>query len=169
MKRFSSSLLLLALACLGPVEAAVPSPDKLLASDTLGVITVPDFAQARKRSGQWPMIQCWNDAAMKPFRDKLVGKIKTDLLGPLEKEMGIRWADYQGLAQGQVTLAFTQNGWEGKPDQTPGFLFLLDAREEGETRFCRSGSGIRKHLQDDDRNSRCPRAPWWTASFRRQP
>lgn len=131
MKRFFCCLLL-ALAGVGPGQAAVPTPDKLLASDTLGVITVPDFAQARKQSGQWPMIQFWNDPAMKPFRDKLVGKLKTDLLGPLEKEMGIRWADYEPLAQGQVTLAITQNGWEGKPDQTPGFLFLLDSREQGD-------------------------------------
>lgn len=129
MKRLSCSLLLV-LACLGPAGAAVPSPDKLLAADTLGVLTVPDFSQARAKSGQWPMIQCWNDPSMKPFRDKLVGKFKADLLGPLEKEMGIRWADYEPLAQGQVTLAFTQNGWDGKPDQTPGFLFLLDAREQ---------------------------------------
>lgn len=131
MKSFSCCLVLL-FAFRLPTGGAAPSPDKLLASDTLGVITVPDFSQAKKTYGQWPLAQFWNDAALKPFREKLVGKVKSDLLKPLEQEFGIKWSDLEGLAQGQVTLAVTQNGWDGKSDQSPGFLFLLDAKDKSE-------------------------------------
>ena len=133
MKSFCCCLVLLFGLGLGTMGGVVPSPDKLLAADTLGVITVPDFSQAKKAYGQWPLVQFWNDAALKPFREKLVSKVKSDLLRPLEEEFGIKWSDLEGLAQGQVTLAVTQNSWDGKSDQSPGFLFLLDAKEKSDS------------------------------------
>ena len=65
---------------------------------------------------------------MKPFRDKFTAKFTSAFLAPVEKELGIKLADYASLLQGQVTFALTQNGWEGKPDQKPGFLLLIDTK-----------------------------------------
>src|ERR1051325_8033301 len=86
--------------------AAVPPPDKLLPSDTFLVFTVPNWSATLKASG--PMFQLWNDSAMKPFKEKFVTKFKTDAIEPFEREFGIKFSDYAGLAQGQVTLAFVQ-------------------------------------------------------------
>ena len=59
-------------------------------------------------------------------------KFKSDLVEPLEKSLGIKFSDYSNLAQGQCTLAVTQNGWEGQSDQIPGFLFLIDSMEKSD-------------------------------------
>jgi len=113
-------------------RAATPPPDKLLAGDTLAVLTVPDYAKAKATSSQWPFQQLWADPAMKPFADRFVTKFKSDLLAPLEREFGLKLSDYTGLAQGQLTLAITQSSGEGKADQTPGFLLLLDTKDKSE-------------------------------------
>jgi hypothetical protein len=112
--------------------AAVPPPDKLLPADTLGVFTVTDMAKARSSYGNWSASQLWRDPAMKPFKDKFMTKFNSDLVEPLEKSLGIKFSDYIGLAQGQCTLAVTQNGWEGQSDPSPGLLLLIDSREKSD-------------------------------------
>src|SRR5438876_7168823 len=94
--------------------AATPPPDKLLAADTLAMITVPDYAKAKATTHQWPLSQLWADPAMKPFADKFITKFKSELVEPVEREFGLKFADYAGFAQGQVTLALTLNTSEGK-------------------------------------------------------
>src|SRR6266852_5719267 len=93
--------------------AATPPPDKLLAWDTLALFTVPDYAKAKTTWGQWPASHLWMDAALKPFTDKFMGKFKSELLVPMEREFGLKFSDFSDLAQGQFTLAVTQNGWDG--------------------------------------------------------
>ncbi len=112
--------------------AATPPPDQLLTSDTLAVITFPDYAKAETVTDQWPMSRLWHDPAMKPFTDKFMAKLKSDCIEPLEKEFGIRFADYAGLAQGQVTLAVTRNGWDATSKQDPAFVFLLDTKDKAD-------------------------------------
>jgi hypothetical protein len=123
------SLCLLLGFTLAATAAPVPPPDKLLPSDALLVLTVTDVAQARTTSGQWTTLRLWNDPAMKPFREKLTTKFKEEIAEPLEKELGVKFADYSSLAQGQCTLALTQ----GETDKAPEFLLLLDARDKSET------------------------------------
>jgi hypothetical protein len=110
--------------------AAVPSAEKLLGNDTLGLFTTPDWSKASGTYGKWPASQLWNDPSMKPFKDKFMGRLKSDIIEPLEREFGVHFSDFTGLAQGQVTLAVTQNGWGVEKDQVPGFIFLLDARDK---------------------------------------
>ena len=110
--------------------AAIPSPEKLLPDDTLVVLTMPDFARVREIYKTSPQTDLWNDPAMKPFRDKFTSKVKTQIVEPLERELGIRLEDYAALPQGQVTLALTQNGWGENETALPGFLLLLDARDK---------------------------------------
>ena len=111
-------------------HAAVPPPEKLLPADTLGVITVPDYAKARTAYEANASRQLWRDPAMKPFTEKLVNKVKEELITPLERQLGVKFTDYSGLIQGQLTFAVIQNGWQGNPTPLPVWLLLVDAKEK---------------------------------------
>ena len=112
------------LLSLSGLAAAVPPPDKLLPSETIMVFTTPNWAAAKKSSG--PMLQLWNDSAMKPFKDKLLAKWKSDMVAPFEREFGIKFTDYAGLAQGQVTVAAVQP----PDDDGKGLLVLVDTGDK---------------------------------------
>jgi len=129
MKRQLCALLLL-LALAFPGLAATPPPEKLLAADTVAVFTIPDYAKSSAAWNQWPASRLWADPAMKPFKEKFMKKFKSDVVEPLEKEFGIKFADYSGLAQGQLTFALTPNAWNTDSPQEPNALFLLDTREK---------------------------------------
>ena len=106
------------------VSAAVPSAEKILPADTLAFLTVPDWSKAGTNFASSAVGQFWADPAMKAFKDKFLEKFNTDTIQPLEKELGFKFADYLGLAEGQFTLAVTQNGWDGKS----AFEVLLPCR-----------------------------------------
>jgi hypothetical protein len=130
MKRHLGFLTLLLTGHLA-VAASVPPAEKLLPADTLGVVTIPDYGKSRTAFSQSSMLRFWNDASMKGFREKFVEKFTSSVVTPLEKEFGIKFADYTALAQGQVTLAFSVNGPKD-PDgnNDPGIVLLVDAREQ---------------------------------------
>ncbi len=112
--------------------AAVPPAEQLLPADTLGVLSAPDWSKvvaARKDSA---LMQLWNEPAIRPLKDKFLAKLATDVIEPLERQLGVRLTNYADLVQGQLTLAVTQNGWTGSQDPMPGFLLILDTREKGE-------------------------------------
>src|SRR5688572_21215981 len=88
-------------------SAPVPPPDKLLPADTVAVLTITDYQKAKGDWDKWALVRLWKDGAMKPFREKFHTKLKADLMEPLEREFGVKFADYKDLCQGQVTLAFT--------------------------------------------------------------
>ena len=129
MKRQLQSLGLL-LACAFTSLAATPPPEKLLPADTVAVFTIPDYAKASATWKQLPASLLWADASMKPFKDKFMGKFQSDLVEPMEKQLGIKFADYSNLAQGQMTFAILANGWDGATPKEPGFLFLMDTRDK---------------------------------------
>lgn len=114
------------------IGQSVPPADKLLPADTLGVITVPDMAAARRLFNQSPQMQLWRDPALAPFVNKFWSKLETQLLQPLEQEMGTSLTNFLGLAQGQLTLAVTRNGWPVEAGATPGLAILIDARDQAE-------------------------------------
>src|SRR3954468_15560073 len=74
-------------------SATVPPPDKLLPSDTLAVLTIPDYAKARNTWSQMPGSMLWKDPSMKGFTEKLVTKFTSDIVTPLEREFGIKFSD----------------------------------------------------------------------------
>lgn len=125
---FRLSALLAALAL--QLHAAIKPAEQLLPADTLAVITVPEFAKASEAYGKSPMALLWNDASMQPFRDKFLGKLRSEAIAPVEQQLGLKLADFEGLIQGQLTLAIVQNGWEGKSDKLPAALLLIDARDK---------------------------------------
>jgi hypothetical protein len=126
------------LACQAVVLGAVAAPapmapvEKLLPDDTLVVVTIPDFAKFREVCKSSPQTQLWADAAMKPFKDKLVSKLREELIAPLERELGAKLEDFTSLPQGQLTFAVTQNGWQGGDSPEPAALLLLDARDKSD-------------------------------------
>ena len=115
-----------------PVRAAIPPAENLLPSDTLLVITAPDFSTLRAAGKQSPQWLFWNDLAMKPFHDKFMAKWNEQFIAPLERDLGVKFSDFTDLPQGQLTLAVTQNGWTGGDDPMPGMLLLLDARDKSD-------------------------------------
>ena len=127
MKKYllSASLLLAAAITL---HAEIPPAEKILPDDTLAVVSVPDCVKAREMSRWSPQSRLWQDPAMKPFHDKFMGKLQTELVGPLERDLGINFSNYAALAQGQLTFAVVQNGWTGDTNPVPGWLFLLDTK-----------------------------------------
>jgi hypothetical protein len=128
--------LALATLALGRFTAlgTVPPAEKLLPPDTLLVVSAPDWTQLREVYKKSPQSQFWDDPAMKPFREKFLNKWNEEFVKPLERDLGVKLDDYGALLQGQVTLAVTQEGWQGKEkdDGDPAFLFLLDAKDKAD-------------------------------------
>jgi|GEM_PF-140332 len=114
------------LAIFGLQAADVPPAEKLLPDTTLAVLTAPNYPAAEAWYNSSPGKKFLDDPAMKPFMDKFRAKFKKDIVEPLEKELGLKFADYEGLAQGQSTLAITAADWQGTKDNIPAFLFLMD-------------------------------------------
>ncbi|HZQ45822.1 MAG TPA: hypothetical protein VFC07_02325 [Verrucomicrobiae bacterium] len=130
MKKFLP--ILAALFCLNfHGTAAVLPAEKLLPDDTLMMFTIPDFAKSREIYKNAPQGQFWSDPSMKAFKDKFMGKLKSEYISPLEHDLGIHFDDYTSLPQGQFTLAMVQNGWQGKEkDEIPALLLLLDTKDK---------------------------------------
>jgi len=126
---FLASILL---AGTGAVSAAIAPAENLLPADTYGFLTVPDCAAFRASAKVSPQILFWNDPAMKPFHDKLMGKLMEKYVAPLEKDLGLKVADFADLPQGQFTLAITSNGSNGHDDIVPGVVLLLDAKDKSD-------------------------------------
>ncbi len=119
-----------ALTFTASLRAAIPPAENLLPADTLFFLTVPDCAALRATAHQSPQWLFWNDPAMKPFHDKFTAKLEATWVAPLEKDLGLKLADFADLPQGQFTLAVTQNGWTGGDGQAPGVLLLLDTGDK---------------------------------------
>jgi hypothetical protein len=113
-------------------SAAIPAAEKLLPDETLIMLTVPDFAKLREIYRKSPQGQFWNDPAMKPFKDKFITRWREEFVKPLERELGVSLDTYASLPQGQVTLALTPDGWQGKDDPLPGLLLLLDTKDKSD-------------------------------------
>src|ERR1044071_9734752 len=127
MKRLS--ILCLSLAALSSF-AAVPPAERLLPADTLAFLTVPDWSKTQTNFSKSALGQLWADPSMKAFKEKFLEKFNSDTLKPLEKELGLKFSNFTSVAQGQFTVAVTQNGWDGRSDQPPGLLWIVDAKNK---------------------------------------
>jgi hypothetical protein len=130
MKTSPKLLLPLALVALCvSANAAVPPSEKLLPKDTLLVVTVPDWAKAKPIWTNAPYSRLWQDPAFKPFRDKFTDKLTTDVLKPLEQHLGIKFSDFDGLPQGQVTFALIPVTPVNKSGDPLAGILLVDTRD----------------------------------------
>jgi len=125
-----ASVLFLLVAGAPASQTNLPPAEQLLPADTLFVISAPDCSKLRGIIERTPEVQFWHDPAMKPFRDKFMAKLKDEFIAPLERDLGVKLADFGGLLQGQLTLAITQEGWQAQKAQSPAFLLLLDAKDK---------------------------------------
>ena len=136
LRRFTAGFATIAagilLAQTTPLRAAIAPAENLLPADTLAFFTVPDTAAFRAACKTAPQMMFWNDAAMKPFHDKFMAKFTEKFVAPLEKDLGLKVADFLALPQGQFTLAVTVNGSNGHDDVPPGLILLLDAKDKGD-------------------------------------
>lgn len=153
MKRQLQCLGLLLACAYTTFAAPVPPPEKLLPADTVAVLTFPEYAKSSAAWNQWPASLLWADGSMRPFKDKFMNKLRSDVIEPLEKELGIKFSDYTSLAQGQMTFALLANGWDTATPKEPGVLILVDARDKSanlktnlaalKTRWVESGKQVR--------------------------
>ena len=111
------------------LPAALPPAEQLLPADCFVLIGVPDWDKAGFIAAGTPLGQLWRDQEMKPFRDKTVAKFKTDIINPLERELGVKFADFIYLIHGQMTFAITRNGWDGGTNLSPAWLLLIDTKD----------------------------------------
>jgi hypothetical protein len=122
-----------ALCCSLTAAAATLPPQKLLPNNTLVVVTMPDCASGWSFVTNSSLSRLWHDPAMKDFTDKFTGQFKTALVGPLEQTLGIHFADYQGLARGQMTFAVIPVDHQGDAAKEHagnlGMVFLLDSAD----------------------------------------
>jgi hypothetical protein len=129
-------VVLLLLTLLVPADvylcAATPSAEQLLPTDTLALVSIPDWDQAVASWKESAQGKLWSDAALKPFKEKLYERWREEWTGPLERQMGIKLADYADLPHGQVTFALIQNGWGIESDGKLGFVLLLDTKDKQE-------------------------------------
>jgi len=142
--RIARHILALNLLVLGALTAfaAVPPPEKLLPPDTLFVVSAPEWTKLREVYKKSPQSLFWDDPAMKPFREKFEKKWDEEFVKPLQRDLGVKLDDYSSLLQGQITLAVTQEGWQGKQkdDGDPAVLLLVDTRDKSDV--------LKKNLSD---------------------
>jgi hypothetical protein len=122
----------LALAAFGlRAGGAVPPPEKLLPKDTVLVATAPDWEKAVRFWSSAPYARLWEDPALKPFKDKFIDKFTTGVIKPLEQNLGIKFSDYGGLAQGQMTYALVPINSKSNPDKRMSIILLMDTKDHG--------------------------------------
>ncbi|MCF7765080.1 MAG: hypothetical protein K9N62_15535 [Verrucomicrobia bacterium] len=112
--------------------AAAPRPALLMPSETLFVLSVPDWESAVQAFEGSSVGRLWVDPSFKPFRNKLMAGITEGVVGPMEKELGLKLSEFSGLLRGQLTLAVTQEKGEGAAAGAPGVVLVLDSRQESE-------------------------------------
>lgn len=140
MNRLSVFFIALSFALTSSIRAAVPTPAQLLPPDTLAVVSVPDWEKAAELFSQSAAGQLWRDPALRAFKEKLIKRMELELITPLERELSTKFSDYTGLLNGQVTFACTRNGWDGKSENIPGLLLLIDSKGKSDQ--------LAKHLAD---------------------
>ena len=130
------------------LRAAVPAPSELFPQDTLALLTIPDYASAQTQFQSEAFGRLWADASMKPFRDKFQAGFKHEVLGDLEKQLGIKSEDYLALLQGQVSIAILENGWNAADSKTePALVVVLDTKDKGSELKARLAE-VRQKLAD---------------------
>ena len=108
---------------------AVPPAEKLLPPDTLFLLTVPDWDGATAAAKDFPLVQMWNDPAMKPFTYKFETKLR-EMVGEQDPNFKKDWPEFKALFGGQVTLALLRGEWPTEPGATPQLVFLMDVKDK---------------------------------------
>ena len=109
------------------LSAAPKAPGTLLPSDTLAMITIPQFADAKAAFLNDPFVRLFDDPSMKAYADSLRQTFETQVLGGLEKQLGITLSDYTDLMNGQLTVAVFVNPGDNAARPSFDLLLALDS------------------------------------------
>jgi hypothetical protein len=115
-----------------PLGAAIPPAEDLLPQDTVAVFTVPDVDALLAAGMKSPTALLMDDPAMKPFRDKFMGKFEAEILKPARKEMGMPLQKALALPKGQFTIAVTADGAQADDETLPAVIVLIDVKDNEE-------------------------------------
>ena len=130
--RLTAALYLGAAGLVSALEAAPKNPGSLLPSDTVAVLTIPHFPDAKAAFLKDPFVQLFDDPSMKDYTGGVMKSFEDNVVGGLEQQFGIKLSEYMDLINGQLTLGLFVNpaGGRGLPEWD---LFLaLDAGDRGE-------------------------------------
>ncbi|MCU0771198.1 MAG: hypothetical protein MUE94_05430 [Verrucomicrobia bacterium] len=114
------------------LRAETPPAERILPDDTMAMLTVPEWQELCAIQGRSPQWQLWKDPLLKAFREHFEAKWKKEVADPIESELDIRFQDYQGLVQGQLTMALILNQGDEDSEPEPGFVFLIDSKDHRE-------------------------------------
>ena len=119
------------------VRAAVPAPAQLFPKQTLLIATVPDWAATRTGFVQASYGRLWAEPAMRPFREKVEAALIEKLLGDLEKDTGIKVADYLPILQGQVSFAVLPKpvgllASDAEKNSDTAMVLVVDSKEQSD-------------------------------------
>jgi hypothetical protein len=118
-----------AIASALPALGQTPPAEQLLPDNTMVAATIKDWSATADYFKKSPNGMLWNDSSLKPFRDHFLAKLNTEVIAPLERELGVKLADYQELLRGQLTVALT----DPKPGTTEsGFILLMDSKDKSD-------------------------------------
>ncbi len=106
-----------------------PPAQKLLPKDTVVVVTVPDAPKGLGVLTNSDLGRIWRDPAVKAFKDKFLAKLQSSAVAPLERQLGVHFADYQGLAQGQITFAIVPVDHPATNEDRYAAVLLLDSKD----------------------------------------
>ena len=127
---------------------AAPKPSgSMLPSDTLAVLTIPHFPDAKKAFLSDPYVRLFGDPSMKAYTDKIKTTFEQNVLGGLEKQLGIKLSEYTGLMNGQLTLAFFVNAPDGGRRPSFDLMLALDAGDKGD-QLREKLADVRKRFSD---------------------
>lgn len=119
--------LVLGLTTIASAQGATLPPEKLLPSDTLFVATCPSLTELKRQGEMGIFTKLVKDPAMQPFVEKFKRKFTSDVLEPLEKELGVKISDYAAIIEGQITAAMVKNSASFQNQKEPDLLLILDS------------------------------------------
>ena len=96
------------------------------------VVTAPDWAKAKLFWASSPYTKLWQDPSLRPFEDKFLDKFTNSVIKPIEQNLGIKFSDYAGLAQGQVTFAVMEVNPKNQSDSHVGAILIMDAKDHSD-------------------------------------
>jgi len=131
LKKFLRALLLFATLIPASVSAQTLPAEKLVPREVAILVTIPDFEKVQSVYDTTAQFQLFQDPAMKPFVTKFMTKLTTEIIEPLEKELGVQLKDYKTLFKGQMSLAVTPpKTGPGSETNTPEFVIMLDSKTQ---------------------------------------
>lgn len=90
---------------------------------------------------------------MAPFRDKFTARLTQEFVEPIERQLGVRLADWACLLQGQVTVALLGTDSIGTEKSSPGMLAMIDTRDKSD-QLAKILADLRTRLADSEQKLR---------------